>query len=381
MGIQSRRELLAALRPRYRRASKAEKGQILDGFVAATGYHRKYAISLLGHGPRPVSRRPRRRRPTYGPAVVRVLTQLWELSGQLCAKRLQPFLPTLLEALERAGELTLTPPHLKAAVLRISPATLARKLRPARRRRHGRGRSTTRAGHLLKHQVPIRTFADWNEARPGFTEIDLVAHCGESLRGEYLNTLSVVDVATGWLECGAVTYRSQREVFAALEAIRQRLPFGLLGIDSDNDSAFLNDHLVRYCQQQQLTFTRSRPYRKNDQAHVEQKNGSVVRGLVGYDRYEGAAATRALNAVYTVLRLWVNFFQPSMKLIAKQRVGSRVRKQYDRAQTPYQRLLASPQVSQADKDALRQQFLSLNPVAVRRALDERLAVFWQRAVR
>lgn len=380
MGIQSRRELLAVLRPRYRRASKAEKGQILNEFVAATGYHRKYAIHLLRHGPPPVPRRPRRRRSTYGPAVVRLLTQLWELSSHLCAQRLQPFLPTLLEALERAGELTLAP-RLKAAVLHISPATLERKLQPARRRRRGRGRSTTRAGRLLKHQVPIRTFADWNEARPGFTEIDLVAHCGESTRGEYLNTLSLVDVASGWLECGAVTYRSQREVFAALEAIRQRLPFGLLGIDSDNDSAFLNDHLVRYCHSQQLTFTRSRPYRKNDQAHVEQKNGSVVRGLVGYDRYEGAAATRALNAVYTVLRLWVNFFQPSMKLIGKQRIGSKVRKQYDVAQTPCQRVLASPQVSQADKDALRQQFLGLNPVAVRHALDERLAVFWQRAIR
>jgi hypothetical protein len=380
MGIQSKRELLAALHPRYRRASKAEKGQILDEFVAATGYHRKYAIALLGHGPRLAPRQPRRGHTPYGPAVVRLLTQLWELSGYLCAKRLQPFLPTLLEALERAGELSLPTP-LKTLVLQASPATVERKLRPARRRRRGRGRSTTRAGALLKHQIPIRTFADWNEARPGFTEIDLVAHCGQSTRGEYLNTLSVVDVATGWLECGAVTYRSQREVFAALETLRQRLPFGLLGIDSDNDSAFLNDHLVRYCQQQQLTFTRARPYRKNDQAHVEQKNGSVVRNLVGYDRYEGVAATRALNAVYGVLRLWVNFFQPSMKLISKQRIGSKVRKQYDVAQTPYQRVLASSQVSQADKDTLRQQFLGLNPVAVRRTLEERLAVFWQRAVR
>ena len=380
MGIQSKRELLTALRPRYRRASKAEKGRILDEFVAATGYHRKYAIHLLRHGPRPAASAPRQGHTPYGPAVVRALTQLWQLSGYLCAKRLQPFLPSLLEALARAGELTLSP-QLKALVLQASPATVERKLRPARRRRQGRGRSTTRAGSLLKHQVPIRTFADWNEARPGFSEIDLVAHCGESTRGEYLNTLNMVDVATGWLECRAVTYRSQREVFAALETVRQRLPFGLLGIDTDNDSAFLNDHLVRYCQSQQLTFTRARPYRKNDQAHVEQKNGSVVRGLVGYDRYEGASATRALNAVYDVLRLWVNFFQPSMKLIAKQRVGSRVRKQYDQAQTPYQRVLASPQVTEADKDALRQQFLSLNPVALRRTLDERLAQFWQRAVR
>jgi hypothetical protein len=244
MGIQSKRELLTALRPRYRRASKAEKGRILDEFVAATGYHRKYAIYLLRHGPRPVSATTRRGHTPYGLAVVRALTQLWQLSGYLCAKRLQPFLPSLLEALARAGELTLSP-QLKALVLQASPATVERKLRPARRRRQGRGRSTTRAGSLLKHQVPIRTFADWNEARPGFSEIDLVAHCGESTRGEYLNTLNMVDVATGWLECRAVTYRSQREVFAALETVRQRLPFGLLGIDTDNDSAFLNDHLVR----------------------------------------------------------------------------------------------------------------------------------------
>ena len=380
MSNQSKRELLSALQPRYRRAGKAEKRRILDEFVAATGYHRKYAIHLLKRGPRPTRGQARRGHTRYGPAVVRAVTQLWELSGYLCAKRLQPFLPSLLDALERNGELALTP-TVKARVLQISPATLDRKLHPARRRQRGQGRSTTRAGALLKHQVPIRTFADWNDARPGFTEIDLVAHCGESTRGEYLNTLNVVDVATGWLECRAVTYRSQRDVFAALEAIRQRLPFGLLGIDSDNDSAFLNDHLVRYCRSQQLTFTRSRPYHKNDQAHVEQKNGSVVRGLVGYDRYEGAAATRALNAVYRVLRLWVNFFQPSMKLIGKPRIGSRVRKKYDQAQTPYQRVLASPQVAEADQAALRQQFLSLNPVALRRALDECLAQFWKLAVR
>jgi hypothetical protein len=310
---------------------------------------------------------------------VRALTSLWEQSGHLCGKRLQPFLPLWIAALERHAQLSLEP-AVKVALLHMSAATIDRKLRPARRQRQGRGVSTTRAGDLLKHHVPVRTFADWDDARPGFTEIDLVAHCGDSARGEYLKTLNLVDVATGWSECRAVTYRSQRDVFAALETLRGRLPFPLLGIDSDNDSAFINDHLIRYCDRERLDFTRSRPYKKNDQCHVEEKNGSIVRRLVGYDRYEGQAATQALNAVYDCLRLWVNFFQPSLKLISKQRIGSIVRKKYDRAQTPYQRVLASPQVREEDKQVLRDIFAALNPIALRQELDRRLEAFWRLAV-
>jgi len=375
-----KRELLLELRPLYLRAGKAEKGRILDHFVAATRYHRKYAIRLFVHGPPAHSDAARPGRTPYGPAVVRALVQVWKSCDCICSKRLQPFLPTMLEALERSGELVLEAP-IKNSLLAMSAATIERKLRCARRRLKPRGLTTTRPGTLLKHQIPVRTFADWQDTRPGFTEVDLVAHCGDSARGEYLNTVAMVDMATGWFECRAVTYRSQRDVFAALETMRASLPLPLLGIDCDNDTAFINAHLLRYCHQEHITFTRSRPYHKNDQAHVEQKNGSVVRRLVGYDRYEGQRATRILNVAYDLLRLWINFFQPSMKLVEKRRVGSKVHKKYDPAQTPYQRLLASQHASHTHDEKLGNLFRTLNPVALRRQLEEHLNALSNLAVR
>jgi hypothetical protein len=380
MTRESKWELLAALRPAYRRASKAEKGRILDQFVLATGYHRKYAIRLLKHGPRKPADRARVGHTPYGIIVVQALTRIWEQSGYLCGKRLHAFLPLWIKALQRTGDLSLEP-RVVQLLLSMSPATIDRKLKPARRRLKQRGRSTTRRGTWLKSQIPVRTFADWNDACPGFTEIDLVAHCGGSTRGEYLNTLSMVDVATQWFESRGVTYRSQRDVFAALDLLRHQFPFPLKGIDSDNDTVFINAHLVRYCHREGITFTRSRPYKKNDQAHVEQKNGSVIRNLIWYDRYEGLEATQALNDVYECLRLWVNFFQPSMKLVEKHRVGSKVHKKYDKPQTPYQRVEASPDVSEENKLALRQLFLTLDPLQLRKELDRRLDAFWDFAIR
>lgn len=376
---KSKRELLLALRPSYLRANKTEKGRILDQFVLATGYHRKYAIHLLKHGPPKPARRPRIGHTPYGIIVVQALTHIWEQSGFLCGKRLHAFLPLWIKALERSGNLSLEP-KIVQLLLSMSPATIDRKLQPARRRLKHRGRSTTRSGTLLKHQIPVRTFADWNDACPGCTEIDLVAHCGDSTRGEYLNTLSMVDVATQWFESRAVAFRSQRDVFAALDFLRYQFPFPLQGIDSDNDTVFINAHLVRYCRREEITFTRSRPYKKNDQAHVEEKNGSVIRNLIGYDRYEGLEATQALNDVYGCLRLWVNFFQPSAKLVEKRRVGSKVYKKHDRPQTPYQRVQASPDVSEENKLALRQLFLTLDPLQLRQELDQCLEAFWDLAI-
>jgi hypothetical protein len=372
----SKQELLSALRPQYLKAHKAEKGLILDQFVAATGYHRKYAIHLFENGlPRP-SRRSRKGQVRYGPDVVWALTKVWEACGGICALRLKPFLPEMIEVLERTAELALEP-EVKELLLQMSVATINRKLKPARRQLKRPRLNTTKPGSLLKNQIPIRTFADWNDARPGFTEMDLVAHCGHTTSGEYVISLSVVDIATGWWEGRACTYRSQVRVFAALETIRQRLPFSLLGLDSDNDAAFINDHLRRYCQREEITFTRCRPYKKNDQAHIEQKNWSVIRRLVGYDRLEGEETTAALNAVYEVLRLWNNFFQPSVKLVEKHREGAKVRKKYDQAKTPYQRVLESPDVAEADKEALHQLYLTLNPITLRRQLDGCLEVVWK----
>lgn len=376
MTKDSRQELLLALRPQYLKANKAEKGLILDQFVAATGYHRKYAIHLFQHGLPRAPRRSHKRQVVYGPDVIWALVKIWKACGCICALRLQPFLPEMIEVLERTGELVLEP-EVKELMVAMSISTINRKLQPYRRRLKARRLSTTKPGSLLKDQIPIRTFADWDDARPGFTEMDLVAHCGRSTKGEYVISLAVVDIATGWWEGRACTYRSQVRVFAALETIRQQLPFPLLGIDSDNDAAFINAHLLRYCQQEEITFTRCRPYKKNDQAHIEQKNWSVIRRLVGYDRLEGEEATTALNAVYDLLRLWNNFFQPSVKLIEKHRHGAKVRKKYDQAKTPYRRVMESPDVAEADKEALRQLYLTLNPITLRRQLDECSEVVWR----
>lgn len=390
MSIQSRRELLETLVLRYKHASRAEKGHILDEFAATAGYARKYAIRLLNHptlsrsrsgteGARSIKRSRKR---TYGPEVARVLTKLWRASNHLCSKRLVPFLGELVSVLERHGELDglAMDPSVRAKVLSLSPATADRLLSSARAARQRRGLSTTKPGTLLRQQIPVRTFADWKDSEkvPGFAEIDLVAHCGESTHGEYANSLVLTDVATGWTETAPLLNRSQKVVFEALHRVRKRLPFALLGLDSDNGSEFISRDLVRYCQEEQITFTRCRPYKKNDQCHVEQKNWSIVRQVIGYERYEGAPAVALLAAVYEPLRLHVNFFQPSLKLREKQRGGprgGRVTKRYDTAKTPYQRLLDYGVLSEEQKQQLHELYLSLNPLELQRrirAAQERL---------
>lgn len=377
---QSKHELAAAQRARYRKASKAEKGRILDEFVAATGYHRKRAVHLLRHGP-PPARAGRGGRPrTYSAVVVGALRVVAEESNWLCGKRLAPFLEELVPALEAEGLLRLGPPD-REQLLGMSAATVDRRLRPFRLQLRPHGLGTTKPGTLLKQQVPIQTYTPWDEQRCGFVEIDLVAHCGMSTAGHSLNTLTVTDVATGWTECIGVWGKGQAAVFGGLETVRQRLPFPLLGIDSDNGSEFLNAHLVRYCTAERLTFTRSRPYWKNDQAHVEQKNWSVVRKLLGYDRYESEAALAGLNAVYALLRRWTNHWQPTLKLVGKERDGAKVTKHYDRAQTPYRRVLSAGVLDDPARHLLEQEHASLGPVALRRQLDEAVQAFWRSHVR
>jgi hypothetical protein len=377
MTRSSKRELLEAIRPRYLRASKAEKTRILDEFVASTGYHRKHAIRLLKHGVKASGKKKPGKAKIYPGEVVIALTKIWAICGQICSSRLHPFLPEMVDVLERHGELKLTE-TTRGLLLQMSRATMDRCLKSVRDQ-PGRGLSTTKPGTLLKQAIPVRTFADWDDARPGFVEIDLVAHCGDSTHGEYLNTLNVVDISTGWCECLILANRSQRQVSAAIERLRQRLPFPLLGIDSDNDSAFINDNLYRYCQAEEITFTRSRPYKKNDQAHVEQKNWTAVRRLIGYDRYESDPALALFETIYHDWRLYINFFQPVLKLVEKRRVGSKVIKKYDTARTPYQRVLESPDVSQQDKERLRQLYPTLNPVALRHRIDANLDKLWRLA--
>jgi hypothetical protein len=267
-------------------------------------------------------------------------------------------------------------PAVRALLLEISPATVDRLLHRERQLTKPRGLGTTKPGTLLRKQIPVRTFADWNEHRAGFLEVDLVAHCGPSTDGEYLHTLVLTDIHTTWTECVALLNRSQRTVSEAIVQVRQRLPFPLLGLDSDNGSEFINDNLFRYCLEEQITFTRSRPYKKNDQAHVEQKNWTHVRQFVGYGRFEGSAAQQALVALYEPLRLYMNFFQPTLKLLDKEQVGAHVRKHYDTAKTPYQRVLDSQEVSPQTKDQLRLLYESLNPVALLRQLDRLRDRLW-----
>ena len=394
MGVQrqSKQEYMARMQGRYLKATKREKGQLLDEVVAVTGYHRRHAVRVLRHGrfpdlrlaavqggapggPRPGRRsggRPPGRPRVYSSVVVGALRVAAEASNWVCGKRLAPFLPELVPALEAEGELRLTP-EARAQLSGMSPRTIDRRLRLFRLQRdpknwHGLG--TTKPGSLLKNQVPIQTYTPWEEQRPGFLEIDLVAHCGPTTEGFYLNTLVATDVATGWTECVGVWGKSQRAVFAGLETIRQRLPCPVLGLDSDNGSEFLNAHLVRYCTQEQITFTRSRPSWKNDQAHVEQKNWSVVRKLLGYGRYESEAALAQLNRVYDLLRIWTNCWQPSLKLIAKARddTTGKTKKTYDTAQTPYRRLLASGSLNARQQQALATTFAAHGPAGLRRQL-------------
>ncbi len=380
MSVTSRRDLLAVVAPRYRLARGEERSRILTEFIASTGYHRKYALSVLNHPVTKGSSRKQRRRPRqYIFAVQQALVMCWRAANGICSKRLVPYLPELVRVLEQHGELHLEP-TTKERLLALSPATADRLLQAERQRAKPHGLGTTKPGTLLKSAIPIRTFAEWDEAHPGFTEIDLVVHCGSTTRGEYLHSLTMTDIATGWTECVALRNRGQQSVFQALVLARSRLPFPLRGIDSDNGVEFINAHLLRYCQDEHLTFTRSRPYKKNDQAYVEQKNWSIVRQLVGYERYESASAYEALQALYQVVRLYVNFFQPSMKLLSKAREGSKVKKKYDQAKTPYQRVLESEHVNEEAKATLRQQYVTLNPVVLLRQMQRLQATFWKLAV-
>ncbi len=379
MSISARRELLAQVGPRYHRASAAEKRHILEEFIHNTGYHRKYALALL-NGPPPERPTPHKRHTRHRgrkyPATIRApLVTLWQAAHGICAKRLVPFLPELITVLERHQELHLEP-EVRELLLQISPASVDRLLHHERQVRKPRGLGTTKPGTLLKRQIPVRTFSDWDDARPGFLEVDLVAHGGQSPEGEYLHTLVLTDLYTAWTLCVALLNRSQQQVSAAIAQVRQRLPFPLLGIDSDNGSEFINATLLRYCQQEQITFTRSRPYRKNDQAHVEQKNWTHVRHFVGYGRYEGSAAYRTLSALYEPLNLYTNFFQPTLKLLAKKQVGPKVHKHYDTAKTPYQRILEVREVSEDTRCAFALLYETLNPLALLRQLDHLQRQLW-----
>ena len=372
------REYSEAVRWRYLQAPKKEKGKILDEFTKVTGYHRKAIIRLLHRVNQPNANRKRGRPRQYSAAVVGALRIAWEATDRLCSKRLHPFLPELVKVLRRHGDRTMTA-EIETQLCQMSPSTIDRLLHAWRRLGGRRPFSTTKPSSLLKSSIPIRTFADWQEDRPGFLEVDLVSHCGESSEGFYLTTLSTVDVASGWSECIGVWGKGQERVGGAIHRVRKRLPFSLLGLDSDNGSEFINQHLYSYCRREGITFTRSRSYKKNDSCHVEQKNWSVVRRLIGYDRYNSRAALEALNYTYDLLRLYVNFFQPVMKLVKKTRHGAKVHKVYDTARTPYQRLPESGVLTEAKQQELAAMYHGLNPVLLLKQINENLEHLWNLA--
>lgn len=377
MSPRSIQEYAARLRPHYLRASPREKRRILDEVRRVTGYHRKSAIRLLHRTPGPPGKK-RGRPPKYGPLVSAPLRRLWEISDYLGSKRLAPFLPELLRVLERQGELRLTA-GVRRALSTMSPATIDRRLQSSRRTRprspYGRPPSAT----LFRRQVPIRTFGEWRDVRPGALQADLVLHCGEYLMGFHLASLLTIDVATGWTVGRAVWGAGQERVGGAIHHVAASLPFPLQALHTDNGSEFINKRLLPWCRRQGIALTRGRPWRKNDQAYVEQRIWTVVRRFVGYDRYSSRAAYEQLGRLYELLGLYLNFFQPLSKVVSKIRHGARVTKRYDRAQTPYQRLIAAGILMPEQQAALDAQYLSLNPLHLRREIQETQTRLWKLA--
>lgn len=351
--MSTRRELVARYREEYGQAGRKAKGRILDALCEATGWNRKYAIGALSTPLRPREKVPRRRKRCYGPNEEAALVKVWRLSEFLTGKRLAPFIEEFVEALERHGELSLPGPT-RAKLLKMSASTMNRLLR---RHRHlkGSGVCATRPAGLLKSQVAVRLANGWEDARPGFGEIDCVAHCGERFEGEFFHTVGYTDVATGWSEFRPLRTKGQIETAAALEGIRSSLPFKVLGLDSDNGSEFLNWHLAKYCSEKEIQFTRCRPYHKNDQCRIEQKNGAIVRRHAGYRRYETPEQFRLLVRLYSLLKYLVNFFEPSAK-------------DKQKPLTPYRRLLASGILDEQAQGQLRETYLALNPAQLRRDL-------------
>jgi hypothetical protein len=361
---QTRKELLGAVRRRYRESSKKDKKGILNEFVALTGYHRKHVVRLLraaasctesqGVGEGGVGNRR-----VYDEAIKEALIVIWEASDRMCGKRVKAILPEFLEAMERHGHLHLDA-EVRRWVLQASAATIDRLLKPLRSgaQSHRRRRRSVK----VNKEIPIRTFADWGQVDPGYLQMDFVLHGGMSVAGSFLYTLVATDVCSGWTEFVPLLAREQALVVEGLEVLFRQMPFPVRGVNSDNDSAFINDTLLAFCKKHQIAFTRARAYHKNDQAWVEQKNGAVIRRLVGYERFSGVVAGQALAHLYRAARLQVNYFQPSFKLRSKERKGAKIRRAYEPPATPCERLLRHPALDDTAKAKLRSQRAELDPV-------------------
>ena len=367
MSTSTTREIVRRKRKEYLKSRKAAKRSILDELEELTGYHRKSLVRMFVEGVPKKNTQIRRPRSNKYEPILPQLRVLWASAFCACGKRLAPFMPELLRVMKRDGEIEVTAGE-ERLLKGISAATIDRMLDSDRAAMSVRGRTTTKPGTLLRSKIRVRTFAEWDEQEPGFFEIDLVAHCGGSGSGEFLYTLNMTDVFSGWIAPGGMKGRGKAGTVLAIKSASSQLPFRVKGIDSDNDSAFINHHLAKYCAKEKILPTRSRPYKKNDQCHVEQKNWTVVRRFIGYRRFETDEELAAIKEVYPVIMRYHNFFSPMMKLMEKERNGSKVTKHYSEPMTPHQRLLVDKRIDEATKKRLNEEYESLNPAALLRQI-------------
>jgi len=386
LAMKHRKAVTSEVQDRYIKATKKGKAKILDGFCTTTGYNRVYAARILrlkvgkviGYaraGGRRIkyvigkTKKKRKSRPRiYTYDVFLALKKIWVVFDFICGKRLAPFMAEAVAKLEKHKEINITD-KVREKLLMISASTIDRMLKPEKdKQRLGKGRSGTKPGSLLKSKIPIRMFSEWNEKKPGFCECDLVGHDGGNSSGDFAQSLNFTDIATCWDETAAAANKAQKHVFRAIKIVSARFPFGIAGIDSDNGSEFINGLLLRYCQENKITFTRSREYRKNDSCYVEQKNYSVVRRAVGYLRYDTEEELDTLNELYLYLGRYNNFFIPVTKLSSKTRTGSKVAKKYDKARTPFRRVLEYTDIDDKIKRNLEKEYDSLNPAELKRKI-------------
>ena len=374
MKLEFRMAYLKSIYKRYRKSTIEEKGEILNEFCKVCGYNRKYAIRLLNAPPPERDKEQRGREKIYGSAVISILEAIWEASGYLWSQRLKAALPLWLPWARKRFPLT---KEIEKQLLSISPATIDRRLKPKKYRARKRIYGATRPGTLLKHHIPIKTDS-WDVNVPGFFEVDLVSHSGSKAEGEFIHTLDCTDIHTTWTERRAVMGRGQTMVVEAFEEIKEVLPFPLKGIDSDNDSGFINYHLKAFSDRNNVQFTRGRPYKKDDNAHIEQKNWTHVRKIFGYVRYDSFEALKAMNDLYcNELRWFQNFFQPSVKLVRKVRVGSKLKRIYGLPMTPFQRVCSCKEVHPQKVAKLKRLFRSLDPFELSQRIEEKLDRIYQ----
>lgn len=373
MSKMSKREYLIELKRKYFRARKKVKSQLLTDFCDFTGYHRKYALNLLNNPAPKKWKRYRLRGKKYDQPAIDALTILWRASNQICGERFHPYIPTILKKLEDCQEIAVST-EVKQKLLEISLGTVKKIIRKTKRKSLVKIQGTTKPGSLLKKQIAVR-YGRWTEIDPGWCETDTVAHCGSDVSGEYIFSLDVVDIFSGWSEQEAIWGKGETATTKAINKIRSRLPFNLVGLDPDNGSEFINWQLKRYCQKNNISLTRSRPYQKNDNAHVEQKNYTAIRQLIGWSRLDKPEQLVMLNNLYqNQWRFYLNFFQPTLKLkeSIKDQTTGKVKKTYFEAKTSYQRLMEHPKVSSKQKNLLESTYRQLNPIDLQRKIKQSL---------